>query len=231
VLERQGLDDPQRRSVATMRDSAHALLRIIDDVLDFSKIEAGRLELEETVFSLSELVQGALGTFRQQARGKGLALHVEIMAGSADVLIGDPTRVRQILLNLVGNAVKFTERGSIEIRAGTVPLGGGRTRLTLAVGDTGIGLTSEQCAGLFRPFTQADSSTTRRFGGTGLGLSIVQRLAELMHGDVNAESEVGAGSTFTVTLVLRSAPADSPLTNLPQSAPRTRSRKKGGKRP
>ena len=231
VLGRQGLDDPQRRSVATMRDSANALLRIIDDVLDFSKIEAGRLELEETLFSLSELVQGALGTFRQQARGKGLALHVQITAGSADVLIGDPTRVRQILFNLVGNAIKFTERGSIEIRAGTVPLGGGRTRLTLAVGDTGIGLTSEQCANLFRPFAQADSSTTRRFGGTGLGLSIVRRLAELMHGDVKVESELGAGSTFTATLVLRAAPADSPLRNLPQSAPHARPMKKGGKRP
>ena len=108
VLERQGLDEPQRRSVATMRDSAQALLRIIDDVLDFSKIEAGRLELEETVFALSELVQGTLGTFRQQARAKGLALDVEITSGSADVLVGDPTRVRQILFNLVGNAIKFT---------------------------------------------------------------------------------------------------------------------------
>ena len=230
VLECQGLDDPQRRSVTTMRDSAHALLRIIDDVLDFSKIEAGRLELEETVFSLSELVQGALGTFRQQARGKGLVLHVEITAGSADVLIGDPTRVRQILFNLVGNAIKFTEHGNIDIRAGTVPLGGGRTRLTFAVGDTGIGLTPAQCADLFRPFAQADSSTTRRFGGTGLGLSIVRRLAELMHGDVRVESEPGAGSTFTVTLVLRAAPADSPLTSPTQPASMPKAKRKDSKR-
>ena len=209
VLERQRLDDPQRRSVVTMRDSAHALMRIIDDVLDFSKIEAGRLELEETVFSLSELVEGAIGTFRQQAREKGLSLHVEITAGSADMLLGDPTRVRQILFNLVGNAIKFTGRGCIEVKAGTVPLGKGQTRLTLAVGDTGIGLSPEQCAGLFRPFAQADSSTTRRFGGTGLGLSIVRRLAELMQGDVKVDSEAGTGSTFTVTLVLRAAPANS----------------------
>jgi signal transduction histidine kinase/CheY-like chemotaxis protein/HPt (histidine-containing phosphotransfer) domain-containing protein len=230
VLERQGLDDPQRRSIATMRDSAHALLHIIDDVLDFSKIEAGRLELEETVFSLSELVQGTLGTFRQQARGRGLGLHVEITAGSADMLLGDPTRVRQILFNLVGNAIKFTERGSIEIRARTVPIGESDTRLTLAVGDTGIGLSREQCAALFRPFAQADSSTTRRFGGTGLGLSIVRRLAELMHGDVKVESEAGAGSTFTVTLVLRAAPAALPLKSLPQSASRPRTRKTDGQR-
>src|SRR5262245_47875765 len=231
VLERQGLDHPQRRSLATMRDSAQPLLRIIDDVLDFSKIEAGRLELEEAAFSLSELVERTLGTFRQQARAKGLAFNVEIMPGSADALMGDPTRVRQILLNLVGNALKFTERGSIRIRAGTEPLGAGRAILTLAVADTGIGLSPEQCAGLFQPFAQADSSTTRRFGGTGLGLSIVWRLAQLMHGDVNVESKVGVGSTFTVTLSLRAAPADSPLRSLTQSASRAKPKRKGSKRP
>src|SRR5499427_6121064 len=150
VLERQGLDKAQQRTVATMRDSAHALLRIIDDVLDFSKIEAGRLELEETVFSLSELVEGTVGTFRQQARAKGLAFNVDITAGSADAMMGDPTRVRQILFNLVGNAIKFTECGRIEIKAGTIPLEGGRTRLTLAIRDTGIGLSAEQRASLFR---------------------------------------------------------------------------------
>jgi CheY-like chemotaxis protein/HPt (histidine-containing phosphotransfer) domain-containing protein len=146
------------------------------------------------------------------------------------MLLGDPTRVRQILFNLVGNAIKFTERGSIEIRARTVPIGESDTRLTLAVGDTGIGLSPEQCAALFRPFAQADSSTTRRFGGTGLGLSIVRRLAELMHGDVKVESEAGAGSTFTVTLVLRAAPTALPLKSLPQSASRPRTRKPDGQR-
>jgi CheY-like chemotaxis protein/HPt (histidine-containing phosphotransfer) domain-containing protein len=139
--------------------------------------------------------------------------------------------VRQILLNLVGNALKFTARGSIRIRAGTVPLGAGRAILTLAVADTGIGLSPEQCAGLFQPFAQADSSTTRRFGGTGLGLSIVWRLAQLMHGDVNVESKVGVGSTFTVTLSLRAAPADSPLRSLTQSASRAKPKRKGSKRP
>src|SRR5262249_7049991 len=148
-----------------------SLVRIIDDVLDFSKIEAGRLELEETVFALSELVLGTHGTFRQQARAKGLVLNVEITSGSADVLVGDPTRVRQILFNLVGNALKFTERGSVSIKAATTWFGGGRPRLVLSVADTGIGLDPQQCAGLFQPFAQADSSTTRRFGGTGLGLS------------------------------------------------------------
>jgi CheY-like chemotaxis protein/HPt (histidine-containing phosphotransfer) domain-containing protein len=231
VLEHQGLDKAQQGTVATMRDSAHALLRIIDDVLDFSKIEAGRLELEETGFSLSELVHSVVATFRQQTAAKGLALHLHIAPGSADALIGDPTRVRQLLLNLVGNASKFTERGSIRIRAGTEPLGTGRTVLTLAVTDTGIGLSHEQCAGLFQPFAQADSSTTRRFGGTGLGLSIVRRLAQLMQGDVRVESKVGVGSTFTVTLTLRAAPADSPLRRLTQPASLAKPKRKGSKRP
>ncbi len=167
VLQRQGLDGPQRRTVSTIRDSAQSLLRIIDDVLDFSKIEAGRLELEETAFSLSGLIEGVASTFRQQAIIKGLALDVEIDAGSDDALVGDPTRVRQVLFNLLGNAIKFTERGRVTLHASAQPLGHGETRITIAVADTGIGLSEEQRLRLFQPFAQADSSTTRRFGGTG----------------------------------------------------------------
>jgi signal transduction histidine kinase/DNA-binding response OmpR family regulator len=211
VLERQGLTEDQRRTVLTMRESAQALLRIIDDVLDFSKIEAGRIELEATTFSLSGLVEGVLETFRPQALAKGVTLDVEIDAGSQDALVGDPTRVRQILLNLLSNAIKFTERGGVHVRVSTLPLGGGRTRATLAVADTGIGLSAEQLTRLFKPFVQGDSSTTRQFGGTGLGLSIVRRLAQLMGGDVVVDSTRGVGSTFTVTLTLDAAPADSPL--------------------
>ncbi|HKU97567.1 MAG TPA: PAS-domain containing protein [Vineibacter sp.] len=217
VLERQGLDVAQRTTVGTMRDSAQSLLRIIDDVLDFSKIEAGRLELETTAFSLSGMIESVIGTFRPQAAAKGLSLGLNIDPGSADALLGDPTRVRQILFNLLGNAVKFTERGGIRVRAATAPAGGGRARVMLAVADTGIGLDDEQRARLFQPFAQADSSTTRRFGGTGLGLSIVRRLAQLMAGDVTVESAPGAGSTFSVTLILDTAPADSPLKALPRA--------------
>ena len=177
VLERQGLSELQRRTVATMRESGQALLHIIDDVLDFSKIEAGRLELESTPFSLSGLVNAALDAFRPQVIAKGLTLDAEIDAGSQDALVGDPTRVRQILFNLLSNAIKFTERGGVRVLAGTTALGGGHTRVTLAVSDTGIGLSEEQLARLFEPFMQADSSTTRQFGGSGLGLSIVRRLA------------------------------------------------------
>jgi signal transduction histidine kinase/DNA-binding response OmpR family regulator len=221
VLERQGLNKVQRRTVSTIRDSGQALLHIIDDVLDFSKIEAGRLELEATPFSLSGLIEGALDTFRPQAVAKGLALDAEIEAGSDDVLLGDPTRVRQIVFNLLSNALKFTDCGGVRVRAATAALGGGRTRATLAVSDTGIGLDVEECARLFRPFAQADTSTTRRFGGTGLGLSIVRRLAQLMDGDVNVESEPGAGSTFTVTLTLHAAPAGSTLKSLLRPTART----------
>src|SRR4029079_7532728 len=144
ILEHQGLDKEQLKSVATMRDSAQALLRIIDDLLDFSKIEAGRLELEDTAFSLSGLITGALDTFRPQASAKGLLLEAFIAAGSNDALVGDPTRVRQILFNLLSNALKFTTKGGVEVRASTAPLGDGSTRVTLAVRDTGIGLSDEQ---------------------------------------------------------------------------------------
>ena len=214
VLERQGLTKDQRRIIVTMRESAQALLRIIDDVLDFSKIEAGRLELEATSFSLSGLVEALLDTFRSQVLAKGLTLDAEIDAGSQDALVGDPTRVRQILFNLLSNAIKFTDNGGVRVHVGTLPLGNGITRATLSVTDTGIGLSAEQLARLFRPFVQADSSTTRQFGGTGLGLSIVRRLAQAMGGEVAVESAPGVGSTFTVMLTLQAAPADSPFKTL-----------------
>ena len=218
VLERQGLDPAQHRIVAIMRDSAQSLLRIIDDLLDFSKIEAGRLQLEAAAFSLAGLVEGVIGTFQAQAAAKGLSLHADIEAGSHDVVIGDPTRVRQILFNLVGNALKFTERGAVRVHANTAALGRGRVRVVFAVNDTGIGLDAEQRARLFQPFAQADSSTTRRFGGTGLGLSIVRRLAELMGGAVTLESTPGSGSTFHVMLVLQAAPAGTRLKMVPGTA-------------
>jgi signal transduction histidine kinase/GAF domain-containing protein/DNA-binding NarL/FixJ family response regulator len=206
VLEGEGLADNQRPLVKMMRDSANALLRIIDDVLDFSKIEAGRLDLEATTFSLSGLAESAVDTLRPQALAKGLEVAAQIEAGSDDLLIGDPTRVRQIVFNLMSNAIKFTEYGAVRLRAATTPVGDGRTRVTIAVSDTGIGLDAQQRARLFQPFAQADNSTTRRYGGTGLGLSIVRRLASLMEGEITVESAPGVGSTFTATLLLKAAP-------------------------
>ncbi|MGE3650640.1 MAG: PAS-domain containing protein, partial [Reyranellaceae bacterium] len=220
VLGRERLSDDQRDLVQTMRDSAGAVLRLLDDLLDFSKIEAGRIDLESTAFSLSSVVERAADNFRAAASAKGVSLSVAMAPGSADALIGDPTRVRQIVANLIGNAVKFTERGAVIVRALTRPLGEGSTEVEISVNDTGIGMDEAQLAGLFKPFAQADSGTTRRYGGTGLGLSIVRRLAQLMDGDVIARSAPGAGSTFTVTMVLQAAPADSPLVELQaQAAP------------
>ena len=210
VLEHQGLNEAQRATLAVMRESAGALLHIIDDILDFSKIEAGRMRLEAAAFSLAELVTGAMQTFRRQAAVKRLSMAMTLDPGATDALLGDPVRVRQILFNLLANAVKFTERGGVELHAGTAPLGEGRQRLTLRVTDTGIGMDEAQLARLFQPFAQGDSSTTRRFGGTGLGLSIVRRLAQLMDGDVSVRSVPGQGSVFSVTLALRAAGEEAP---------------------
>ena len=205
VLERSRLKPAQAHNVAVMRDSAQALLRIIDDVLDFSKIDAGRMDIEALPFSLDSLVAGTVETMLPQARRKHLALFTDPPGGGPDWISGDPTRVRQILFNLVGNAIKFTDRGFVRVGATAEP-GTGRTVLvTLIVTDSGIGIDETTRARLFEPFTQADSSTTRRFGGTGLGLSIVRRLAQLMGGDVAVESTPGEGSRFTVTLSLTQA--------------------------
>ena len=211
VLERHGLAEAQRPIVRTMRDSAQALLRIIDDVLDFSKIEAGRLEFETTAFSLCGLVEGAVDTLRPQALGKGLAIRTDIDPGSDDALVGDPTRLRQILFNLLSNAIKFTARGEISVRVDSASLGGGRTRVTIAVKDTGIGLDAEQQAHLFEPFAQADSSTTRRYGGTGLGLSIVKHIVNLHGGTVRAESTLQMSTRIIISLPLAPMSAIAPV--------------------
>jgi signal transduction histidine kinase/response regulator of citrate/malate metabolism len=202
LLEREPLDERQKRLVRTVRTSATALLRIIDDVLDFSKIEAGRMELEDAPFQLRAVIEGTGETLSVQAESRGLAVTTVIEPGTPDHLRGDATRVRQILFNLIGNAIKFTEVGEIRVHVRTLSDSSDRVRLALSVTDTGIGVSAEQAARLFQPFSQADNSTTRRFGGTGLGLSIVRRLAELMGGGVTVESVPGRGSTFTVTLDL-----------------------------
>ncbi|MBR0657023.1 PAS-domain containing protein [Plastoroseomonas arctica] len=202
VLSRSDLRPDQARSVTVMRESAHSLLRIIDDVLDFSKIEAGRLEFEAVPFSLRGIIEGTVETLTPEASRRNLALFATIPDGAANIFEGDPTRVRQILFNLVGNALKFTERGFVRITA-EIREEGPTALVAIAVEDSGVGMDAETIERLFQPFTQADSSTTRRFGGTGLGLSIVRRLAELMQGEVTLQSTPGRGSCFTVTLRLK----------------------------
>ncbi|MGH7043423.1 MAG: ATP-binding protein, partial [Acetobacteraceae bacterium] len=205
VLERSRLDPAQAHSVAVMRDSAQALLRIIDDILDFSKIDAGRMDIEAMPFSLGELVAGTVETMAPQARQKRLALFADPPGDGPTWVTGDPMRVRQILFNLVGNAIKFTDRGFVRISADSRAGANGTVLVNLTVTDSGIGMDEATRLRLFEPFTQADSSTTRRFGGTGLGLSIVRRLAQLMGGDVAVESTPGDGSRFIVTLSLAEA--------------------------
>jgi signal transduction histidine kinase/CheY-like chemotaxis protein len=211
VLERTPLTDEQREALGTVRYSASALLKIIDDILDFSKIEAGRLELECIELSTIELIEGAAETLAPQAAAKGINLSAFVEAHAPDRVMGDPLRLQQILFNLLGNAIKFTENGSVRLMLEQ----SGPSMLRIKVADSGIGLTEEQRDKLFQPFVQADNSTTRRFGGTGLGLSIVQRLAEAMGGSVAVESEPGVGSTFSVTMHLETAPARPAAEKLP----------------
>ncbi len=189
-------------------------MKIIDDILDFSKIEAGRLDLENIELSTVELIEGAAETLAPQAAAKGIRLAAFVATGAPERVIGDPLRLQQILFNLLGNALKFTEHGSVRLTLENA----GPSMLRIRVVDTGIGLTQEQRDRLFQPFVQADSTTTRRFGGTGLGLSIVRRLAEAMQGSVGVESAPGLGSTFTVTVRIEEAPpaarAERPLDGL-----------------
>ncbi len=207
VLERTELSHDQRDQLGTVRYSASSLLRIIDDILDFSKIEAGRLDLERVEFSTVELIEGAAEALAARAAEKGLILSAYVASDVPSRAIGDPLRLQQILFNLLGNAIKFTETGSVRLfLEGEGGKRGGGLVLRIRVVDTGIGLTAAQRDRLFNPFVQADSSTTRRFGGTGLGLSIVRRLAEAMHGGVEVHSAPGVGSTFIVTVKLEPAP-------------------------
>lgn len=203
------LDDEQREFATIVRDSGHALLTIINDILDFSKIEAGKLVLDRVDFDLRPVVEGVAEILAGKAREKGLIL-MTYVAPEIPALQGDPGRLRQILLNLVGNAIKFTERGEVVVRATLEQADEEDLCVRFTVRDTGIGLTEAGRRRLFQPFMQADSSTTRRHGGTGLGLVISKQLVELMEGTIGVESVAGAGSTFWFSA--RFDPAAAPVT-------------------
>jgi len=189
---------PRQRDYSTKIDTAsRGLLRIINDILDFSKIEAGKLTVEQVDFLVADVIHEVAGVVGPRAREKGLELIVDQASDLPAWLSGDPLRVGQVLLNLVANAVKFTEAGTVTLRVGASVIEPGLVRLEASVTDTGIGLSAGQVAGLFKAFTQADTSTTRRFGGTGLGLAICKQLVELMGGEIQARSEVGQGSVFS----------------------------------
>jgi len=191
----------QRKLVQGIRRSADALLALINDILDFSKVEAGRLELERIEFDLRDILEETVELLSATAHGKGLELVCAIPAGAAGRFRGDPWRLRQILTNLVGNAIKFTEKGRVVVRLHETDAAA-PTSICFEVEDTGIGIAAEVLPRLFQSFTQADGSVTRRYGGTGLGLAIVKQLCLLMGGQVTASSEIGRGSTFRCTLPL-----------------------------
>jgi signal transduction histidine kinase/PleD family two-component response regulator len=197
---------PEQRDLAqTLCQSSEALLTIINDILDFSKIEAGRLVLEAVDFDLAEHMELALDLNADAATRKGLELIMDIQPSVPARVRGDPVRLRQIVLNLIGNAVKFTAKGEVVMRVSLSSAQGGKNFLRFEISDTGIGIPREVQEKLFEPFVQADTSTTRRFGGTGLGLAICKRLAELMCGEIGVISEPGKGSTFWFTVVVENA--------------------------
>jgi len=197
------LDQEQREYAETVRNAGDGLLGLINDILDFSKMESGKLEIEEIPFDLRYMVENVGELMAPNAQAKGVELTCFVHPESKVELIGDPERLRQVLVNLSSNAVKFTERGNIDIRVEAVQEEEDLVFLRFEVVDTGIGIPQDRLDAIFESFTQADGSTTRRFGGTGLGLSISKRLVELMGGEIAAESEEGKGSTFRLTIPLK----------------------------
>ena len=209
VLAQTKLTSEQSRMLATINSSSMALLNILNDILDFSKIEAGKLDIEQIATPLREVVEGAAQLMLNTARSKDVEISVFVDPSLPEWIICDPTRLRQILLNLLGNALKFVSHRSGHALLHVQPCThlDGSTCLHLSVIDNGIGMSPEVLAKLFQPFTQADASTVRRFGGTGLGLSITQRLVEMLHGRISVQSAPGVGSEFTVELPLQAATA------------------------
>lgn len=221
LAQSEDLAPIQRRHAEFARNAGSALLTVVDDILDFSKVEAGAIELEARPFSPSALVETGLSIVRDLATRKGLAVRVEIDPALPEWLVGDEDRLRQILLNLLNNAVKFTRHGSVTLRAehhGSTAVG---ERVRFSVTDTGIGIPPEKQSRLFERFSQVDSSVTRDFGGTGLGLAICKRLVELMEGTIGVSSQDGAGATFWVSLTLPRGSAATASTVAPvRLAPR-----------
>ena len=203
LLLKTPLNDKQRRYIETLHKSGMALLQVINDILDISRIESGKLKIERIAFDLRQLVKDILELFSSPIESKGLRLTVELADNLLPEYDGDPVRIRQILTNLLGNAVKFTTQGEIVLHVAVAEETVGMTTLCLKVRDTGIGIEPAVQAKLFTPFTQADGSTTRKYGGTGLGLAIVKQLAHLMGGIVGVDSVLGQGSTFWCTIQLQ----------------------------
>ncbi|QDU38483.1 Autoinducer 2 sensor kinase/phosphatase LuxQ [Maioricimonas rarisocia] len=219
ILEEEARSERDRKSASLIIANGRHLLELINGILDLSKIEAGRLQIESIVCHPARLVRDASDLLQLQARQKGLELKLDLDKSFAAPVVTDPTRVRQILLNLMGNAIKFTPSGRVIIRGKQQIRDDGAPWLVIDVIDTGIGLDKEQVKRLFQPFEQADTSTTRRFGGTGLGLSVSRRLAELLGGDLTVESSPGEGSRFTLAIPVTFAEQPARVEPEPATAP------------
>ncbi len=206
-LDEETLPESVRALGQLIRSSGEMLRRVLDDVLDFSKIDSGKLELEHEPFSLREALAWSIGIYRKTALDKNLELNLHIGDDVPDCLMGDTTRLRQVLTNLISNGLKFTERGSVDVYAAVESPAGDREgcRLRMSVSDTGIGIPADRMDRLFQSFSQIDASTNRRFGGTGLGLAICKRLIEMMDGQLTVESAIGAGTKFRFTLPIQLA--------------------------
>ncbi len=202
LLDKTSLTDEQRDFVKNINISSESLLTIINDILDFSKIEAGKLELHPTIFSIRQTIEELHSLFQVQASVKNIILDFTVHEDVPDLLNGDPVRVKQILLNMVGNAVKFTPSGKVSLYIEHLLNDDNTTTLNISVADTGIGIPFDQQKELFQPFHQGDTSITRRYGGTGLGLIITQRLVKMMHGSISVTSQPGEGSCFYASIVL-----------------------------
>ena len=218
LLENTALDAKQRRFVRTLKSSAEALITLINDVLDLSKAEAGKLELERAPFDLRKELEQVVGLFGARAHDKSIEIAAHIARDVPPTIHGDPVRLRQVLGNLVNNAVKFTESGAVLLAVTTVPAESGDCVLEFSVTDTGLGIATEEQERIFEAFEQADGSVTRRFGGTGLGLAISRQLVELMHGSMGLDSELGRGSRFSFRIPVGVAriepPAVTPVPDL-----------------
>ena len=199
LLASTELTSTQREYVKTVESASHVLLGLIDDILDFSKIEAGKLEMENREFRLRELLKETTDMFREKVAESKVELVVDVLGDAPDGLVGDPLRLKQVLVNLVDNAMKFTAEGEVRIGVEVMEVDAERTTLKFAVRDTGIGVAPDKINSLFSAFTQGDGSTTRKYGGTGLGLAVCKKLVELMGGHIGAESELGEGSCFHFT--------------------------------